>query len=167
MVEQCGSSLFHGPAADSFRTSYCVRVCVCVWQAVQTPPAFFFLQTFPSATFCSFTVGEKYISLSSSCRGFRYYRLHTCPPKLSGRKGTVVMPERSIREPRLLFLGHITLFFFGYLTNARSFPAAWETEQQLIHHAPAARQHLLRGLFQQGAKLIERPFDWSWCSFMC
>lgn len=31
MVEQCGSSLFHGLAADSFRTSYWLEnVCVCV-----------------------------------------------------------------------------------------------------------------------------------------
>lgn len=102
MLEQCGSSLFHGLAADSFRTSYRMEsiLCVCVSVCVSECVCAHMRACVCVAASCSFSphfhlshsawlLWRKYIPLKSSSRRFNCYQVHTCPTKAFKWKLTI------------------------------------------------------------------------------
>lgn len=112
MVEQCGSSLFHGLAADSFRTSYWLEnVCVCVSESERARgerksmhecvAASCSNPLFPHISICHTLLGycgkknNNYISLNNSCRESSCYQVHTCSTKSSKWKLTIAMWQRT------------------------------------------------------------------------
>lgn len=67
----------------------------------------------------------------------------------------MAMQERSVQE--LILAAAAAVVRSDHAIWIICFLALWETEQQLIHPSPAALQHLLVEVFQQGVQVDITP----------